>query len=643
MDQHRTAIAATTTIPAEEGETIPSGLISTSSPSRAFDDDDGLVAVVSAPELLHDDPHTTRVAPSSSPTHEPLLPSEEDHHHHRIHTTTTGSPCNVVPSSTSSSDCDPASAPTSQSPGSSPSTSWSGSSLASLAPLPPPPPPPQHASTTHPPLVSQSLLGLTTAPAASTASTDLAGEPAAVACAPVTGSPSSMVEATNNTTAAASREIPRGEGTVPQRLLPPPPSDENGSIPATEPPRSQPRIPPSGPALPPPPPSLPTTTIPATSGMIPQPDTQPATRAVPKPNAVNPIHTSATTAPVEVIELLDDDDDDDEQDVGEGSNHPPQSTEYSAPPAIARVAPSHRKRPRPDGGEVGPLQVPVPPQAAAKPPPLPPPPPLRSTGLPTHSHAASSYDRPEYLSLPPGFRPTWGVLVPTENCVESFEATLGPRRPLPSSGAPIPRRLPPLPTRHKSYKLSLLSVRDFTISGLAPDYGRGGISGLGEDGPPTSLSGLRVPIRRIAKPHGGASFERDPTPANEGAAADPGKWRIPLGAYHPLAAWLASQPETLQVVGIPPHQLQAASLEQARQARGHPSANDLIRRGVPRQVAHALAPFQRGGVDFVLDKNGRALVADGAWSSSCCEFFCLRSVCLTVQCLVFACQTWAWG
>lgn len=77
-----------------------------------------------------------------------------------------------------------------------------------------------------------------------------------------------------------------------------------------------------------------------------------------------------------------------------------------------------------------------------------------------------------------------------------------------------------------------------------------------------------------------------------------------------FASFLQSNPLTT-VEGIPQHQLQVASIERARQAQGYPSSEQLEERGVPPRLAMALAPFQRGGVDFVRNKDGRALIADG--------------------------------
>ena len=82
------------------------------------------------------------------------------------------------------------------------------------------------------------------------------------------------------------------------------------------------------------------------------------------------------------------------------------------------------------------------------------------------------------------------------------------------------------------------------------------------------------------------------------------------GAYRSFYAYLNSDPQC-QVSGIPENQLKIASLGKARLEKGYPSANKIITQGVPRGLATALAPFQRGGVDFVIEKEGRALIADG--------------------------------
>jgi hypothetical protein len=142
------------------------------------------------------------------------------------------------------------------------------------------------------------------------------------------------------------------------------------------------------------------------------------------------------------------------------------------------------------------------------------------------------------------------------------------------------------------------------------------------DSPPTSIAGLRVPIRKISREHGKAVFEQvkdengnnnnDDNNNNDNTTYR-GKWRIPLGAYQAFFTWLTSDPYT-RVDGIPPHQLQIASLERARQEKGYPSEETLIQKGVPPMIAKALAPFQRGGVDFVIEKGGRSLIADGKQS-----------------------------
>jgi hypothetical protein len=86
------------------------------------------------------------------------------------------------------------------------------------------------------------------------------------------------------------------------------------------------------------------------------------------------------------------------------------------------------------------------------------------------------------------------------------------------------------------------------------------------------------------------------------------------GAYQDFFAYLNSDP-MCKVEGIPQNQLNIASLGRARLEKGYPSAKKLILQGVPKGLATALAPFQRGGVDFVIEKEGRALIADGEYTA----------------------------
>ena len=66
----------------------------------------------------------------------------------------------------------------------------------------------------------------------------------------------------------------------------------------------------------------------------------------------------------------------------------------------------------------------------------------------------------------------------------------------------------------------------------------------------------------------------------------------------------------IQVQGIPEDQLKIASLGKARLEKGYPSIEKIRSLGIPEGLARALAPFQRGGVEFVFEKEGRALIAD---------------------------------
>jgi hypothetical protein len=182
-------------------------------------------------------------------------------------------------------------------------------------------------------------------------------------------------------------------------------------------------------------------------------------------------------------------------------------------------------------------------------------------------------EMPEYFALPPDFKPSWQNILPPPIKV--------PRTSVANDRQP------------KAYQLSLLNVNEFTISGLPISY----------DARPTSVSGLRVPIRQISRPYGKAVYVQD---KEEGG----GKWRIPLEAYQAFYGYLVTLPRC-RVVGIAPRLLDIASLERARQEKGYPTSEALVERGVPKGLSVALAPFQRGGVDFVLERKGRALIADG--------------------------------
>jgi hypothetical protein len=77
--------------------------------------------------------------------------------------------------------------------------------------------------------------------------------------------------------------------------------------------------------------------------------------------------------------------------------------------------------------------------------------------------------------------------------------------------APIPIHLYRRPQGRRRYELSLINVKEFTITGLPISW----------DGPPSSLAGLRRKIKELSKDHGKATFERS-------SGSNEGRWRIPL-------------------------------------------------------------------------------------------------------------------
>ena len=180
---------------------------------------------------------------------------------------------------------------------------------------------------------------------------------------------------------------------------------------------------------------------------------------------------------------------------------------------------------------------------------------------------------PYHVPVPPGHQSTWQHLWP---------------KAIANGPAPMMRTT----NETRAYRLTLLSNTEFTITAVTHHTNS-------FDFVPT-LFGLRKPIKEITKTHASN---------NEKAIMEEGRWRIPLSIYQVFVTYLNNEPNTV-VYGIPNAQLQIASLGKAAAERGYPTPQELISRGVPSGLAHALAPYQRGGVDFVMQRHGRALIAD---------------------------------
>lgn len=82
---------------------------------------------------------------------------------------------------------------------------------------------------------------------------------------------------------------------------------------------------------------------------------------------------------------------------------------------------------------------------------------------------------------------------------------------------PLPSELLRRPQGRRRFELSLVNLKEFTITGLPVGY----------DGPPSSLAGLRKKIKDLSKEHGKATYER----SKDGSD---GRWRIPLVSYRVL-------------------------------------------------------------------------------------------------------------
>jgi len=212
-------------------------------------------------------------------------------------------------------------------------------------------------------------------------------------------------------------------------------------------------------------------------------------------------------------------------------------------------------------------------------------PPTQGT-VPTSSNSTTCQSRPSNHHLP---------------SIRSFHTQPGkayqwdPRESFPSF-VPSWQNIVPIASKRTSnhtyaYKLSLISNKEFTIIPIQhPNNPYDFV-------PP--IKGMRKIIKQITKHSANG----------EKAVMDGETWRIPIAAYHAFFQYLSNEPNTV-VESIPEYLLNVASLGRATSARGFPSVQDLRASGVPLGLARALAPYQRGGVDFVLQRHGLALIAD---------------------------------
>jgi hypothetical protein len=134
------------------------------------------------------------------------------------------------------------------------------------------------------------------------------------------------------------------------------------------------------------------------------------------------------------------------------------------------------------------------------------------------------------------------------------------------------------------YKLYLISQTEFSISESAPNCSSKG------------MQRLRVPIRKITRAHGHKAAFDD-------------RWRIPLSVYQPIFTYLSSDKNNV-VEGIPESQIKIVALARAAAMNKESTIAQLVQLGVPPFLASSLAPYQRAGVDFILQRQGRALLAD---------------------------------
>lgn len=153
-------------------------------------------------------------------------------------------------------------------------------------------------------------------------------------------------------------------------------------------------------------------------------------------------------------------------------------------------------------------------------------------------------------------------------------------------------------------KFSLTSPKDFTI--LSSKYRYGDVS-TDDD----FVKTFRSDIERLSKEAkgGGATFEQPGADDDEEELLGTARWRVPLGCYDSIHSFFDERDDCV-VEGIPEQHLRAANLHLQHLERGYPDPQELVEKGIPESLALTLTGYQRGGVNFVLSKNGRALIAD---------------------------------
>ena len=241
----------------------------------------------------------------------------------------------------------------------------------------------------------------------------------------------------------------------------------------------------------------------------------------------------------------------------------------------------------------------------------------------TQPVVCNSYNTPTYLHTQPGFVPTFtDLLPPPPKPDEEAEKARQDEAAAIAAAYRHKSRMQSTNIYNPSYALSLLSVAEFTITAIPHPF---------DVSEPHELQpALEEEFRSVVESICGVSSEEgsatvsnnevtnsDSEASSSSSSSAPikpqfvdGKWRIPLSVYQQFYAYLTNKKGRGRVEGIPQDQLTVASLGKQRMDRSYPSAEDLIDKGVPSGIAHALAPYQRGGVDFCLERNGRALLAD---------------------------------
>ena len=148
------------------------------------------------------------------------------------------------------------------------------------------------------------------------------------------------------------------------------------------------------------------------------------------------------------------------------------------------------------------------------------------------------------------------------------------------------------------FKFSLISPKEFTVLAYSNDSW-GGDPSIDS----SLLEKFESTIKKIALPHGGATFEDPGAADDDDELLGTSRWRIPLSCYDEMLKYF--ERAVASVESIPEAHLKATQLHWQNAQDEFPEPSELVANGVPSHLAEALTGYQRQGVAFVQSRDGK--------------------------------------